>query len=298
MPRPQVIVQIFGGLGNQLFQYAMGRRLALANDVPLVLDHISGFARDFYRRKYTLDKFNIQGCKIGASPYLSVAGRVRRRLDRWMNRGRSLEQKSYVEERPAGVFNPGLLDCKIRRRVYFEGYWQYEDYFADIAETIREDLRITSAHDVVNIELARRISAVNAVCLHVRRLRRDTVAANVQTPGARDKPPVDVNYYQRALNWMAERVPNPHFFVFADHPDWAREHVQTPFPVEFVTHNGPGKDYEDFWLMTQCRHFVIASSTFSWWAAWLGVGADKLVVAPQSSLGNLLVSIPPRWVAL
>jgi hypothetical protein len=295
----EVVVQMWGGLGNQLFQYAMGRRLALASGVPLVLDHLSGFPRDYYRRKFSLDKFNIQcGFVPERASYANWTGRMRRRIDRWRNAGRPLEQKYYVQENSAQNLERELLELRVQRRVFFEGYWQHEEYFRDCAQTIQEDFQLKVEHDAANVEMAAKINAVNAVCLHVRRLHGVPQSTSAQPLMISTKLHVGPDYYQRALDWMAHRVPNPHFFVFADYPEWARENVHTRAPIEFVTHNGPDRDYEDFWLMSQCRHFIIANSTFSWWAAWLGQGGGKQVVAPAAALGSLLQSIPPAWQAL
>jgi hypothetical protein len=295
----QVVVQISGGLGNQFFQYAMGRRLALANGVPLVLDHRSCFPRDRFRRKFTLDKFNIQcGFVAEGDSYASWAGRVRRRIDRWRNRGRPLERRYYVEEEVPQVFQPELLACRVRQRMFFAGYWQHEEYFRDMSATVRRDLTLKAAPDPRSVELAAKIRAVNAVCLHVRRLYALPNEANARPRAEDEKLLVDPTYYQRALELVVGSVPNPHIFVFADYPDWAREHIRTPWPLEFVTHNGAERDYEDFWLMSQCRHFVIANSTFSWWAAWLAESAGKVVVAPRMALGRMLQSVPREWQSL
>jgi hypothetical protein len=107
---------------------------------------------------------------------------------------------------------------------------------------------------------------------------------------------VEVDYIPRAIDTIAQRVTRPHFFVFADYPDWAREHVHTSHPIEFVTHNGADRDYEDFRLMARCRHFIIANSTFSWWAAWLGTYPEKIVIAPKQAIGEALGSVPGSWL--
>ena len=83
--------------------------------------------------------------------------------------------------------------------------------------------------------------------------------------------------------------------MFSDFPQWARENITGDIPITYITHNGPDKDYEDLWLMRQCRHFVIANSTFSWWAAWLGENPQKIVTAPQAAIGRMLKSVPSSW---
>jgi hypothetical protein len=291
-----VVVQIGGGLGNQLFQYAMGRRLALVNGMPLILDHLSTFPRDFHRRKFVLDRFNIQcGYVPPSASYASLPGRFRRRWDRWVNHMRDPARRSYIAENPAQAFEPALLDFKVNHPIYFEGYWQHEEYFRDMAPQIRADFTPKNPFDEVNLEWARRIGAVNAVCLHVRRLRGVPNMPDAQPLPESEKLHVGMDYYKRALAFLLARVRDPHIFVFSDYPEWARENIRGAFPVEFVTHNGPSQDYADLWLMSLCRHFVNANSTFSWWAAWLSTYAEKIVLAPHSGLGTGFHSVPPSW---
>jgi hypothetical protein len=290
-----VTVQICNGLGNQLFQYATARALSLRSGVPLVLDNLSGFPRDFYRRNYQLHHFKIdQPCIDPSRSYATLAGRIRRRIDRALNRNRHLERKTYIQEMTPD-FEPRLAALRVTRRVFLDGNWQHEDYFREFRDVLLRDFTMATAHEPANVELAKKIESVSAVCLHVRRLHgvpNVPKAAPLQTSSARH---VDPSYYTRAVEALARRVERPHFFVFSDFPDWARENVRIPFPVEFVTHNGADRDYEDFWLMGLCRHFIIANSTFSWWAAWLANNPEKIVVAPRDAIGLTLKSVPASW---
>ena len=299
--RGRVTVQIAGGLGNQLFQYATARRLALRNQVPLTVDPVSGFVGDFYRRRYLLDRFHIRADLIDPrAAYVSRWRRWQRALRVRIDRSRDLAERSYIREEDSR-FEPRLLDLRVSRPIYLEGYWQYVDYFADIRDTLCEELTLRTPHDPDNLEVARRIHSVEAVCLHVRRLHG--------VPDTKDARPVmdagwkhyiEPSYFEKAIELMAQKVERPHFFVFADYPDWAREHVRTTHPIEFVTHNGSERDYEDFWLMGQCRHFIVANSTFSWWAAWLARHADKVVIAPRAAIGpeQVLKSAPDSWLQI
>ena len=299
--RGRVTVQIGGGLGNQLFQYATARRLALQSGVPLVIDHLSGFERDFYQRRYLLDRFQIRGETIAPRrAYTGIWGRLRRKAQVWINQSRDLATKTYIREEDSRL-EPRLVDLRVTRPIYLDGYWQYERYFSDIRDTLCEELSLRTEHDADNLEVAARIRSVEAVCLHVRRLHG--------VPNVKDARPVmdsswkhyiEPSYFDRAIASMAQRVANPHFYVFADYPDWARENIRAPYPLEFVTHNGADRDYEDFWLMGLCRHFIVANSTFSWWAAWLARDPRKVVIAPKDSVGpdQVLKSAPDSWLLI
>jgi hypothetical protein len=274
-----VIVRLVGGLGNQLFIYAAARRLALKNNVRLKLDIISGFQRDFYRRQYCLNKFNIKA-EI-ASPtesFMGILGRIRRKAVRKISQLRKFEKRMYIVEE-SNDFDPRLLSLKTNRIVFLEGYWQSEKYFKDIENIIREDFEIISEHDLQNLNMAKKIESSNAVCLHVRRLHG---VANME--GAQPLPDaeaLEIDYYNRAVAFIAKRVSNPVFYCFGDYPKWMLENIKINFPTVFITHNNSDeKSHEDLWLMSLCKHFIICNSTFSWWGAWLASNQDKIVIAP------------------
>ena len=294
----RVTARVNGGLGNQLFQYASARALADRNGVPLVIDHLSGFSHDWYKRRYMLDHFDVRCEPIDPrDAYVSNWRRLVRKLEVRVNGARPLERRTYVREEGLG-FDPRMLELKVTRPIYLEGYWQHEAYFDGIRDALRAELTQRSAHDAQNLAMAERIrSHESPVCLHLRRLH-GVAAGKDAKPLAQvsDWHHVETSYHQRAIDVMAQRVAKPHFFVFADYPDWARENVRTRHPVEFVAHNGPEQDYEDFWLMQQCRHFIIANSTFSWWAAWLARSADKIVIAPDEAIGKMIQGVPADWL--
>lgn len=301
MKTPAVVIRVAGGLGNQLFQYAFGRALSLRAGVPLVLDGRSAFPRDFYRRQFTLARYRLPaGCLSDVDDFSTVSGRLRRRLARRINAWLPLSRRWYVEEPDPFRYAAGIAAMPIRRRVHFEGYWQHEEYFAAARPALIDDLTLAEPVSEPTREVAARIADAGpaAVCLHVRRLLG---VPNV--PDARPLPHdpaihLDAAYYDRAVSFLAERIAAPHFFVFADFPPWAREHLQLPGRVTFVQHNGPDRDYEDLWLMSRCRAFIVANSTFSWWGAWLANHADRIVVAPAAGIGCGLKSIPRSWHAL
>ncbi|MEP7115199.1 MAG: alpha-1,2-fucosyltransferase [Ilumatobacteraceae bacterium] len=271
--RAKIIPRIVGGIGNQLFSYAAARRLALVNHAVLVLDDVSGFAHDYvYQRGYQLDHFTIPCRKATPAERLEPLSRVRRYLKRAMNRRRPFEERSYIQQE--GIdFDPRLMDIKPRGTVYLEGYWQSEQYFKDVEAVIREDLRITPPTDEINQSMVERIRNCRAVAVHVRFFDAP------QEQGANNVPS---DYYVRAIARMETLAPDAHYFVFSDQPAGARAKIPLPEDrITLVSHNqGDENAYADLWLMTQCQHFIIANSTFSWWGAWLAGYADKQVIAP------------------
>ncbi len=297
--RGKVIVRLIGGLGNQLFCYAAARRLALVNDAELVIDDVSGFSRDFaYERRYALEPFHISARKATPTERFEPLGRYRRRLAKFVASGRQFLKRKYVAQE--GIeFDPRLLEFKVEGTVYLDGYWQSERYFKDVEDVIREDLRIIPPGDRINREMSEKIRSSNAVGVHVRRFGKTEVG------GAASEYNLDSDYYSRAAQWITARVESPHFFMFSDDPDTARKLMNIPEDVvTCVDHNrGEENAYADLWLLTQCKHFIIANSTFSWWGAWLSLFNSKRVVAPALKTGGMAAwgfkgLIPNKWLVL
>lgn len=297
MSNPKLIPRLFGGLGNQLFIYAAARRLALVNNIELVLDDVSGFAYDTtYKRSYQLHNFNITCRKATAVERLEPCSRLRRALKRKWNQWLPFEQRCYLIQE--GIeFDPRLLVYKPQGTVYLEGYWQSENYFKDVAATIRQDLQIKPPADAANLAMAERIRNGTAVAVHVRFFDEPHATGINNASG---------NYYTRAVEAMERLAPAAHYFLFSDHPEAARARIPLPDArITLVAHNqGDRNAYADLWLMTQCKHFIIANSTFSWWGAWLGAEPEKHVIAPGFEITDrskvtswgFKGLIPSRWI--
>jgi hypothetical protein len=272
----RIISRIFGGLGNQLFSYAAARRLALVNNAELVIDNISGFRYDTqYKRHYQLDHFGIPCRKATPPERLEPFSRIRRNLLRRWNRHLPFDQLRYLVQK--GIdFDPRLLDLRPTKHLYLEGYWQSEAYFKDVEPQIRQDLRIIPPTDTANLACAEDIRQRHSVAVHVRFF--DEPASAKSTKGSN----VPGNYYQQAIQTMEAQVIGAHYFLFSDRPEAARSRL--PLPDDRITpvHHNQGDEnaYADLWLMTQCQHFIIANSTFSWWAAWLADNPVKVIIAP------------------
>ena len=293
----KIISRIFGGLGNQLFCYAAARRLALVNNSELVLDDVSGFVRDHsFNRHYQLDHFSIPCRKATRAERLEPLSSVRRYINRKINRWRPFEVRNYIQQE--GVdFDKRILAVNPLGTVYLEGYWQSEQYFNDVEPMIRADLCFISPKDKTNQSMAAHIRGCLAVAVHVRFF--DTPLEN----GGNNTPE---HYYERAIAKMEILLPDAHYFVFSDMPDSARARIPLPSErITMVTHNqGDESAYADLWLMTQCKHFIIANSTFSWWGAWLSTFRSKVIIAPnpklmdKGSYWRTIGILPENWLHL
>lgn len=284
----KVIVRIKGGLGNQLFCYAAARRLALANNAELVIDDVTGFVRDIqYRRRYMLDKFSITARKATPVERLEPFERYRRGLAMFLSRRKPFGKRPYLEQEGLD-FDGRLLELKVNGSLYLDGYWHSEDYFKDVEERVREDLRIIPPMDEQNQRLGAEISSGPSVALHVRSF------------GAGDSSStLNPEHYKRALEIIEAKLEKPRYFLFSEEPEAAMARLALPEGrVTVVSHNkGDEAACADLWLMSKCSHFVIANSTFSWWGAWLSGTPGKIVVAPKNGFANEDI-LPERWIRI
>lgn len=288
-----VIVKLIGGLGNQMFQYAAGRRLAQTLGVSFKLD-ISGF-ESYKLRRYSLGHFNIQ--EVFATPaeveLLTSYGRGTFGLLAARVFQKSLEHlPTHIREKNRFRFDPELLN--LPDGVYLEGSWQNERYFQDIKEILGEEFKVKSPQTGKNKEVSEDIGNCEAVSIHI---RRGDYISNAKTKEFHGICAPD--YYCKCIEEIFDKVKNPHFFLFSDDSKWVLENMKFPQQTSIISHNGI-KDYEDMRLMSQCKHHIIANSTFSWWAAWLGQHPDKIIFAPKRWLkSNKYDSkdlIPESWI--
>ncbi len=291
-----VISRIIGGLGNQMFQYAAGRALALSKSAEFRLD-LRDFTGYALHNGFELERvFSISARTASGADYRQVLGWRASHLVLRALRQKNLSflRGSKIVVEPGFSYWPSVVnapdDC------YLQGYWQSEKYFSHIAPAIRADFSFKIAPDSRNQELASNISQCNAVSLHV---RRGDYAASPATRATHGLCPPD--YYHQAIRHIAERVTQPVFFVFSDDVAWTKKNIAIEFPCHYVDHNRGSESYNDMRLMTLCRHHLIANSSFSWWGAWLNPKPEKVVVAPRKWFadGNNVMDIyPSGWVSM
>ena len=283
----RVLVRLRGGLGNQMFQYATGRAIALESDGHLELD-----LRALYGQRghefYGLDAFRIEApmCPKWRLPNDGIDARSTLRMPKFLRRYHRLQDFG-------SRLDPSqLVQC---RNTWLQGSFQSEVYFAKHSDQIRREFRFKDEHSkAVDYWLARIGEKRNSVSVHVRR--------GDYLPGFNENRSIatcGVGYFQAAVVRLAETAPDLAVFVFSDDTSWVRENLKFAHPTEFVSGNRPD---EDMRLMAACRHNVIANSTFSWWGAWLNPHSDKQIVAPDrwryKSGGASDWIVPESWIKL
>lgn len=326
-----IIVQIHSGLGNQLFMYAAARALACKRRTGLYLDVDTDCreGRDagaYVGHSFQLDKFNIkaeylntpgvaaQGLNSRIGLYSAVKTRLReidvlRKAVRLLRhkgvdltalamRASGSDNRFFREERGDWKYKPGFLD--LPGEIILRGCFLSYKYFDWMRSVILDELSLREELSPRGKQVAEQIDNTDSVSLHVR--RRDVVTHpeyrtwydGVLTEG----------YYRNALAHFAERLQQPHFFVFSDDMTWVRTHLDFPGKVTYVDHNGPERGYEDLHLMSRCKHNITAGfSSFSWWAGYLNRNADKTVVRTRrmnalEHLDHPQDFFPSDWVVM
>lgn len=297
-----VTVFLRGGLGNQMFQYALGLHLAKKNNAGLFLDTVflnDRFPRkEFAYRTYDLGVFRQEArftLLSRISTALPVPGLWLALDIAFMKAMGVLGVCRIIKEKDEYAFDPAVLHAA--GNIVLWGRWQNEKYFADVAGEVARAFRPRDEFTGDAARIAQEIRETNSVSLHVRRGDYAAFKSVEQLHGK-----TDLGYYGRAVSYIAGHVSRPHFFVFSDDIAWCRENLKIGFPATFVGPSAAGpNDAFHLGLMSLCKHNIIANSTFSWWGAWLNENTGKIIVAPKkwmpSSAGEEDV-IPVGWVKL
>lgn len=288
-----VITKILGGLGNQMFQYSAGRALALKLGVELKID-ISGF-EGHELRDYYLNAFNIKEALATKEETESIKRLTKKKTLLGKLFGSKKQFSSVnIKEKPLFAFNEDFL--KLGDNVLLSGYWQNEKYFKDIGSTLREDFTLKHPLCEKSKEVEKNIENCSSVSIHIRR------GDYVSNPKVNSQFGLcTIDYYHRGIKYLEENVGGDlKFFIFSDDPQWAVDNLDLQYDSTVVDHNGADRCFEDLILMSNCKHNIIANSTFSWWAAWLNNNKDKIVVAPeawfQDNKYDTSDLVPKEWV--
>lgn len=302
-------VRLLGGLGNNLFQYAAARALALRNGGHVYLDR-QLYAKEF-RYIDVLDKLNLSCSSIsslndicfGACDFVRRVMRHRpsylwryicNEIDYYnapeytLKNDRDLLVGNVAIER---TFSYDDTFFSLPMPVALVGFWQSEKYFAHIREHLLGEICLKQPSREY-MQLAAKIVQNNSVSLHC---RRGDKVDNVYHPSTTD---ADVF---TCINYIESMLDDSFFFVFSDDIEWSKQVLCGKKNVYFVESIQPHNYHEELFLMSICKHNIVAPSSFSWWGAWLNVNSNKLVVTvnKEIQIGIQMHDYWPRdWVVL
>ncbi len=296
-----MIVKLLGGLGNQMFQYAFGRSLALRTGKAIKFDTHDLLDRSptlkYTFREYELDVFIARpvlatpaDTRLFGPPVGGLVNRIAHKVTR-----RLLSPQRFNEKQSFG-YDEAVFQCG--NNTYFDGYWQNEAYFKPYEKQIRQELTLKKPLSGLNLELATQIAqAPHAVSLHV---RRGDYVSNAQANAFHGV--CSPAYYEQAVAMLQSRLGQISLFIFSDEPEWVQANMQFKATTVYISHNTGKDSAEDLRLMSLCKHNIIANSSFSWWGAWLNANTAKIVVAPRSWYQNMhsytIGLLPSEWISL
>ena len=284
-----IILQLSGGIGNQLFQYAFGKAFAIRNRCKLVLD-VQSFNYDVLR-EFALDNYSIEAQiatieEINRVKNGSVSFSKRLFAMFGVRRINYFDLPYLIE--PAFSYDENVVKYR-KRDVYFQGYWQSEKYFNSIRSVLLHDFKLKKQVSVVTNEWLLKIKSSQSVSVHI---RRGDYISNSETNSFHGICPI--SYYEKALDYFTKKDCNTVFFIFSDDIAWAKETFnayQNCFAVSDVPY-----DYEELFLLSKCKNNIIANSTFSWWGAWLNENSEKIVIAPEKWFENDTMQAQAQWL--
>lgn len=268
-----IITRIIGGLGNQMFQYAAGLALATLKQTELKVD-LSGFEKGAENmvtsRDFGLDRFVMPLVPANTNEIQAFRKKSHTKVSRTLQRFFPFLYKRIYFSESGTDFHPGFFQCP--DQAYLEGYWQSEKYFKGIEADLREAFVFKKEITEPVSHLSENITSVNSVSIHVRRGDYLKLQHVYEVCSA--------DYYMKAVQLLSEKVSGSLvLFVFSDDIDWCRENLKFQADLHFIQ---TGDLYQDLFLMSQCRHHIIANSSYSWWGAWLNAHTDKIVIAPKT----------------
>lgn len=286
-----MIVEIFAGLGNQMFQYAfyLAMKKKWGNKYDVQIDNTISRARG-----YELEKvFGIKCCKHDEiNPVIEhwfwrkIVAIVRKTNLKKIRFG------NQIIELTSGYW-PEIMEIDSEQIEYY-GCWQSENYFSDVMDEVKKTFTFPKITEEKNLKLLNEMQKYEAVSIHIRRGDFLKFPQYINLG--------ESNYYQSAIAYMKEHVQNPLFIVFSDDLEWCKEHILKGEKCHYVDWNVGDKSFRDMQLMSMCKHNIIANSTFSWWGAWLNEYKNKIVVAPLKIYSEKKYDdseyIPEGWIQL
>lgn len=259
-----IIIRLQGGLGNQMFQYALYKELKMHRDDVRV--DITPYISNREKREWELGKvFGIEVNVASWQEIFKIAGGERRWIERII---RKYLKSAYIYKEE--IFS-NVQEILQKKDAYIDGYWQNESWFFDVAEELRKEFAFKNDEKILKKKYPN-IWLSESVSIHIRMgdyLENEELYGGICTK----------EYYEKAIKYIKNSVNNPFFFIFSDEPQKAREILGDLENVSLVT--GSEQNFYDMQLMSCCKHNILANSSFSWWGAWLNSNEQKIVVAPK-----------------
>lgn len=301
-----IILRVWGGLGNQLFQYSFAYALSKKNSCEIILDK-RFFEKDFLEKnkRFTPQKFHLNLFKLKKiykkKNYLNkkqiskINFLQKKQINRlirlfpffYINIGNDTK---YLKEtrNKFKLINKNLIS---KKNIYLDGYWQSSMYFSEFKEELSNIFTKKNNH-IDHLLKKIQFKKQNSIAIHIRRgdySKTNSSFSNLYL--------LDLEYYNNAIKYYLNKVENPVFYIFSNDFKWAKNSFANIKNIIYVNEEREFSDFDEFQALINFKYFIIANSTFSWWPAYLSKSKDKIVISPKRWFGNKDI-IPSNWLKM
>ena len=317
MSKKKLICKISNGFGNQMFMYAASYSFSKQLNYKLFLDTFSGINQDIkktvkkgfkhYKPQYELSDFNLTASILPKNlTFDSFFGHLKRKFLIFLDKF-TLKKRFIIENKDNSkktFYDKSYLNNIFNSKIFVDGYFESEKYFLNYRSHLLNEFSFNKNVKCINNYLNAIINS-NSISLAMRRDRftetLDDDKNVVKLKKTFDFEKAQFNYIDNSISYFKKRVVNPKFFLFSDNFDQLEKMFSHINDLTFVKDYLSNKVLEDFFLMSKCKHFAVAPTSFHWWAAWLNNGADKICLRPSNEFLNPSNNSdfwPKNWVQI
>lgn len=275
----KIVLRLKGGLGNQLFIFAIGSSISKSTSKNVKFDLSTGYFKDSYQRTPRIKELNQGICEANfIDNILFYFTKISPKLAKFLFNSILIIEKSSRDfiEIPSSIYSDD-------KYIFIDGYFQSFYYFNKYQSQILNEIIFPNIIVSKTENVTKKINSLNSVSIHVRRISYDNL--------------LPLEYYIKAIKLISDKIDNPFFYVFSDDYDWCVLNLSLHSNIQFIKNSAD--EIEDLYLMSQCKHHIIANSSFSWWGALLGINKDKIVIAPSSiQIGVVDKFYPSSWICI
>tara|TARA_Y100000590_G_scaffold414377_1_gene511208 strand:- start:4179 stop:5111 length:933 start_codon:yes stop_codon:yes gene_type:complete len=278
----KIYIYLCGGLGNQLFEYAAAKNLALKNDARLIIDTKTGFITDFRdSTKFSLKKNTLKNVKFMGFNLFFFLFRILKKFISKKKLKYEFLNSIFIDESNHDNFDDRINNIKFNNNLYLLGYFQSQKYFKEYENEILEDLVPQKPITDSYLQMKDKISQENSISIGIRMHENIDREFGFKINKKRKKKMIEgiggitpISFYLKSIDYFINKIKNPEFFLFSTKNSNIKELINQSdilksYPTTIITGDNDFQDaYDNLWLMSQCKNFIISNSTLYWWAAY------------------------------
>lgn len=309
----RIIARISNGLGNQMFLYASAFSISKKLNRILELDNISAFKTASKKKEefkkfhsiYELDIFNISSKKTLQENtfnnfYRSIFRKFLMFEDKFNSKKNFFIETKDKDKKTKYINN--FVDLNFKDTIYLEGYFESEKYFKDFRKDIINEFTFKKKIDCKE-KFLQQIKNSNSVSICIRADRfnekkfddLNTLSVNKSLIFEREQ----FDYIIKGINFLKNKINDPRFYLFSNNISKVSHLFKNFNNITFVNEYKNNKVHEDFFLMSQCKHHIVAPTTFHFWPAWLSEYEYKICIRPKNlNISNNIDYWPEQWISI